>query len=62
MAPPSNKEFLDIQVTIQCKFTLKLVIDKIITYIQHTASVLAAAVLFTLLFNFLDSKIFEHIS
>ena len=32
MAPVSSKEFLDIQATIECRFTLKLVRDLIITY------------------------------
>ena len=34
MAPVSNKEFLDIQATIECSFTLKLVREMIIRYIQ----------------------------
>ena len=34
MAPVLSKEFLDIQATIKCKFTLKLVRDRIITYSQ----------------------------
>ena len=32
MAPVSSKEFLAIQATIDCRFTLKLVRDMIITY------------------------------
>ena len=31
IGPVSSKEFLDIQVTIECKFTLKRVRDMIIT-------------------------------
>ena len=31
-APASSKEFLDIQATIECGFTLKRVRDMIITY------------------------------
>ena len=34
MAPVSSKEFVDIQETIGCRFTLKLVRDMIITYSQ----------------------------
>ena len=34
MAPVSSKEFLDIQATIECRFTLKLVSDSIVTYIR----------------------------
>ena len=33
-SPVSSKQFLDIQATIECKFTLTLVRDMIITYIQ----------------------------
>ena len=33
-APASSKEFLDIQATIECGFTLKRVPDMIITYSQ----------------------------
>ena len=33
IAPVSSKEFLDIQATIKCRFTLKSVRDMIITYI-----------------------------
>ena len=32
MAPVSSKEFLDIQATKECGFTLKRVPDMIITY------------------------------
>ena len=32
MAPPSSKEFLDIQATIECGFTLKRVRDMTKTY------------------------------
>ena len=32
IAPVSSKEFLDIQVTIECEFTLKHTRDMIITY------------------------------
>ena len=32
LVPVSSKEFLDIQATIQCDFTLKRVRDMIITY------------------------------
>ena len=32
--PPSSKEFLDIQATIECGFTLKRVRDMIRTYSQ----------------------------
>ena len=32
MAPVSSKEFLDIQATTECRFTLKLVRDMIRTY------------------------------
>ena len=32
IAPVLNKEFLDIQATIECRFTLKLVRDMIIIY------------------------------
>ena len=32
MAPASSKEFLDIQATVECGFTLKLVRDMIKTY------------------------------
>ena len=35
MAPVSSKEFLDIQATIECGFTLKRVRDKIRTYSQE---------------------------
>ena len=31
MVPASSKEFLDIQATIDCRFTLKLVRDMIVT-------------------------------
>ena len=31
---PSSKEFLDIQATVECGFTLKLVRDMIKTYIH----------------------------
>ena len=34
MAPASSKEFLDIQATVECGFTLKLVRDMIKTYNQ----------------------------
>ena len=34
-APASSKEFLDIQATIECGFTLKRVRDMIITYSQN---------------------------
>ena len=34
MAPASSKEFLDIQVTVECGFTLKLVRDMIKTFNQ----------------------------
>ena len=34
IAPVSSKEFLDIQATIEYKFTLKRVLDMIITYNQ----------------------------
>ena len=34
MAPVSCKEFLDIQATIDCRFTLKLVRDMIITELK----------------------------
>ena len=34
MAPASRKEFLDIQATVECGFTLKLVRDMIKTYSQ----------------------------
>ena len=33
-APPSREEFLDIQATIECGFTLKRVRDMIRTYSQ----------------------------
>ena len=38
MAPASSKEFLDIQATVECGFTVKLVRDMIKTYSQmhHT--------------------------
>ena len=38
IAPVSNKEFLDIQATIECRLTLKCVRDMIRTYSQmhHT--------------------------
>ena len=39
MAPASRKEFLDIQATMRCRFTLKLVRDMIISY-SHIMSVL----------------------
>ena len=32
MAPASSKDFLDIQASIECRFTLKLIRDMIITY------------------------------
>ena len=32
IAPVSSKEFLDIQATIECRFSLKCVRDMIITY------------------------------
>ena len=32
MAPASSKEFLDIQASIECRFTLKLIRDMITTY------------------------------
>ena len=35
MAPAWSKEFLDIQASIECRFTLKLVRDMIITYIPN---------------------------
>ena len=34
IVPVSSKEFLDIQATIKCRFTLKSVRDMIITYIH----------------------------
>ena len=34
-APALSKEFLDIQATIECGFTLKLVRDMMITYSQY---------------------------
>ena len=34
MAPASSKEFLDIQATVECGFTLKLVRDMIKSYNQ----------------------------
>ena len=34
MAPASSKEFLDIQATVECGFTLNLVRDMIKTYNQ----------------------------
>ena len=39
MAPASSKEFLDIQATVECGFTLKLVRDMIKTYNQYCFSV-----------------------
>ena len=33
IVPVSSKEFLDIQATVKCRFTLKSVRDMIITYI-----------------------------
>ena len=35
IVPVSSKEFLDIQATIECRFTLKYVRDMIITYRHH---------------------------
>ena len=35
MAPAWSKEFLDIHASIECRFTLKLVRDMIITYIPN---------------------------
>ena len=35
IAPVSNEEFLDIQATIECRFTLKCVRDLIITYSHY---------------------------
>ena len=35
IAPVLSKEFLDIQATIECRFTLKSVRDMIITYIER---------------------------
>ena len=40
IAPFLSKEFLDIQATIECRFTLKHVCDMIITYIQWLYSIL----------------------
>ena len=34
MVPVSSKEFFDIQATVECRFTLKLICDMIITYRQ----------------------------
>ena len=34
--PVWNKEFLEIQATIECRFTLKYVCEKIITYKQKS--------------------------
>ena len=34
MAPVSNREFLDIQATVECRFTLKRLRDMIITWSQ----------------------------
>ena len=34
IAPVSSKEFLDIQATVECRFTLKRVRDMTITYSQ----------------------------
>ena len=34
MAPVSSKEFLEIHIAIECRFTLKLVLDMIRTYSQ----------------------------
>ena len=39
-APASSKEFLDIQATIECGFTLKRVRDMIRTYSQFKNSIL----------------------
>ena len=36
IAPVLSKEFLDTEATIQCRFTLKLVLDMSITYNLHT--------------------------
>ena len=38
-APASSKEFLDIQATIECGFTLKRVRDMIKTYSQCTVQI-----------------------
>ena len=38
MAPVSNKEFLDIQASIECGFTLQRVRDMIKTYSQTLSS------------------------
>ena len=36
MAPVSSKDFLGIQATIECRFTLKLIRDIIITYSENS--------------------------
>ena len=40
MVPASSKEFLDIQATVECGFTLKLVRDMIKTYNQSVKELL----------------------
>ena len=46
-APASSKEFLDIQATIECEFTLKRVRDMTRTYSVQSISAKTYYVLFT---------------
>ena len=39
IAPVSRKDFLDIEATIECRFTLKCVCDMIITYSQYNMKI-----------------------
>ena len=64
MAPASSKEFLDIQATVECGFTLKLVRDMIKTYNQLIANGLEKYMSFTMGKNiiFIDSLLFMNSS
>ena len=47
MAPVSSKDFLGIQATIECRFTLKLIRDIIITYSENSLESLKIAHIFS---------------
>ena len=68
-APASSKEFLDIQATIECGFTLKRVRDMIKTYSQNLIMSAKEEEMFQWsnkcwicdkLFDFVDEKVSDH--
>ena len=68
-APASSKEFLDIQATIECGFTLKRVRDMIKTYSQNLIMSAKEEEMFQWsnkccicdkLFDFVDEKVRDH--